>query len=105
MAGLPVIMPDNTMARDRIGLQRGWVAQQSTSLMAKDQTYYGLVDEHALKEAMRAFMDEDEEATQERADKCRSYALEHLDWDIVTERLIDALGEAINTPHPHTKEE
>lgn len=101
MAGLPVIMPDHSMAMQHIRKNTGTIVPTDTSVMQQDEQYYGLVNEHALSEALSDYESLSDKERKKMAREARKYAEKVFDWDKVTDDLIDALGMAINTPHPH----
>lgn len=114
--GLPIILPDNSTGPELVGVDpsqkddletkgyiranRGWLIKNKTSITGpKFGVNMGLVDIDGLANAMLdAYNNPD--LIKDLGGDARVWAIENLEWDIITDQVEKILIEASNSPHP-----
>ena len=101
--GLPVILPDNSTARELIGekhLSRGITVKNDTYIVGPTQ---GVKMSVVSTEDLATKMTKMSSWTKKRvsmAKRAREWVVENCDWDLITDTLERILLEAKDTPHP-----
>jgi D-inositol-3-phosphate glycosyltransferase len=102
--GLPVILPDNSTARELIGekpLSRGILVENDTFITGPTQ---GVKLSVVSIEDLATQMTQMTAWTKKRATmakKAREWVMENCDWNMLTDKLERILLEAKDQPHPH----
>lgn len=102
--GLPVILPDNSTARELIGekhLSRGILVKNDTYITGPTQ---GVKLSVVSIEDLATQMTQMTAWTKKRATmskRAREWVVENCDWDLLTDKLERILLEAKDQPHPH----
>tara|TARA_B100001094_G_C18155687_1_gene786303 strand:+ start:284 stop:1663 length:1380 start_codon:yes stop_codon:yes gene_type:complete len=114
--GLPIILPDNSTGPELTGAhpdqkqeveekglartERGWIVRNLTTVTGpKWGVNMGLVDILALSRAMKDAYD-NPDLVKDVGANARVWAIENLDWDMLTDQLESILYKAAETEHP-----
>ena len=109
--GIPIILPDNSTGPELTGgflaatqevveADRGWLVKCATEICGgKWSVNMGLVDIEALQSAMQSAID-NPDLVAEMGRNARDFAVENLDWEVITDQAEQILIKASKTEHP-----
>ena len=114
--GLPIILPDNSTGPELTGFDpedqpevekngfartsRGWLVKNDTTITGpKWGVNMGLVEIEGLAKAMKDAYD-NRDLVKDVGGDARVWAIEHLEWDLITDQLERILYRAAGSPHP-----